>query len=78
MSLLAHQLTSATVRAVTRATVLFLAREYVERLTAAIPEVREYFRSVAAQRAQDNNLRLRGRSLPQDVTEVDASDVLLL
>jgi len=78
MSLLAHQLTSATVRAVTRATVLFLAREYVERLTAAIPEVRDYFSSVAARRAQDNSLRLRGRSLPDDVTEVDASDVLLL
>ncbi|HXU82094.1 MAG TPA: cyclic nucleotide-binding domain-containing protein [Polyangia bacterium] len=78
MSLLANQLTSATVRAVTRGTVLFLAREYVERLTAAIPEVRDYFRAVAAQRAEDNNLRLRGRSLPQDVTEVDASDVLLL
>jgi CRP-like cAMP-binding protein len=78
MSLLANQLTSATVRAVSRATVLFLAREYVERLTAAIPEVRDYFNAVAAQRAKDNSLRLRGRSLPQDVTEVDASDVLLL
>jgi CRP-like cAMP-binding protein len=78
MSLLANQPTSASVRAVTRATVLFLAREYVERLTAAIPEVRDYFRAVAAQRAQDNNLRLRGLSLPQEVTEVDASDVLLL
>jgi CRP-like cAMP-binding protein len=78
MSLLANQPTSATVRALTRATVLFLAREYVERLTAAIPEVRDYFRSVAARRAQDNSLRLRGRTLPQDPTEVDASDVLLL
>ena len=78
MSLLANQPTSATVRAVTRATVLFLAREYVERLTAAIPEVRDYFSGVAARRAQDNSLRLRGRSLPQDATEVDASDVLLL
>jgi CRP-like cAMP-binding protein len=78
MSLLAHQLTSATVRAVSRGTVLFLAREYVERLSAAIPEVRSYFEAVAARRAQDNSLRLRGRSLPQDVTEVDASDVLLL
>jgi CRP-like cAMP-binding protein len=78
MSLLANQPTSATVRALTRATVLFLAREYVERLTAAIPEVRDYFRSVAARRAQDNSLRLRGHSLPEDATELDASDVLLL
>jgi CRP-like cAMP-binding protein len=78
MSLLTNQPTSATVRAVTRGTVLFLAREYVERLTAAIPEIREYFSGVAARRAQDNSLRLRGRSLPQDATEVDASDVLLL
>jgi cAMP-dependent protein kinase regulator len=78
MSLLANQPTSATVRAVTRATVLFLAREYVERLTAAIPEIRDYFSGVAARRAQDNSLRLRGRSLPQDGAAVDASDVLLL
>jgi CRP-like cAMP-binding protein len=78
MSLLSNQQTSATVRAVSPATVLFLAREYVERLTAAIPEVRDYFQSVAAQRAQDNSLRLRGRSLPDDVTELDAADVLLL
>lgn len=78
MSLLANQPTSATVRALTRATVLFLAREYVERLTAAIPEIREYFRSVAARRAQDNNLRLRGRTLPQESQELDVSDVLLL
>jgi CRP-like cAMP-binding protein len=78
MSLLANQPTSASVRAVTKGTVLFLAREYVERLTAAIPEIRDYFAGVAARRAQDNSLRLRGRSLPQDATEVDASDVLLL
>jgi CRP-like cAMP-binding protein len=78
MSLLANQPTSASVRALTRSTVLFLAREYVERLTTAIPEIREYFQSVAVRRAQDNNLRLRGRTLPQNASEVDASDVLLL
>jgi CRP-like cAMP-binding protein len=78
MSLLANQPTSATVRALTRATVLYLAREYVERLTAAIPEVRDYFQRVAVQRAQDNSLRLRGRTLPQEGTELDTSDVLLL
>jgi cAMP-dependent protein kinase regulator len=78
MSLLANQPTSATVRARTRATVLFLAREYVERLTAAIPEIRDYFNRVAVQRAQDNNLRLRGQTLPQQPTELDTSDVLLL
>jgi CRP-like cAMP-binding protein len=77
MSLLTNQPTSATVRALTRATVLFLAREYVERLTAAIPEIRDYFSTVAARRAQDNSLRLRGR-LPEQPNELDVSEVLLL
>jgi CRP-like cAMP-binding protein len=78
MSLITEQPTSATVRAVSRTALLFLARTYVERLTAHIPEVRDYFESVALQRARDNTLRLRGRALPTDVQELDASDILLL
>jgi CRP-like cAMP-binding protein len=78
MSLLSNQPTSATVRSMSRATVLFLAREYVERLAAAIPEIRTYFQTVAARRVQDNSMRLGGLGLPDDPTVVDASDVLLL
>jgi CRP-like cAMP-binding protein len=77
MSLITEQPTSATVRAVSHCALLFLNRTYVERLTANIPEVREYFESVALQRARDNTLRLRGRALPAP-EEIDPADVLLL
>jgi CRP-like cAMP-binding protein len=78
MSLITNQPTSATVRALSHTTLLFLARTYVERLAANIPEVREYFESVALQRARDNSLRLRGRHLPTSADDIDPADVLLL
>jgi CRP-like cAMP-binding protein len=78
MSLLGNQPTSATVRAVTHTTLLFLARSYVERLAMAIPELRSYFESVAAQRARDNNLRLRGRAFPSGEIQIDPSQAILL
>ena len=78
MSLLGNQPTSATVRAVTHTTLLFLARSYVERLAMAIPEMRSYFESVAAQRARDNNLRLRGRAFPSGEIQIDPSQAILL
>ncbi len=61
MSLIANQPTSATVRSLTRCTLLFLARVYVDRLSAAFPEVRAYFAEVAERRARDNNLTPGGR-----------------
>ena len=59
-------------------TLMFLAQSYVERLAVAIPEVRAYFESVAAQRAHDNNLRLRGRAFPSGEVKVDPSQAILL
>jgi CRP-like cAMP-binding protein len=78
MSLLTNQPTSATVRASTHTTLLFLARSYVERLAVAIPEVRAYFESVAVQRARDNTLRLAGRALPSGEIEIDPSHAILI
>jgi CRP-like cAMP-binding protein len=78
MSLLSNQPITATVRALTRTTLLFLARTYVERLAVAIPEVRTYFENVAAQRARDNNLRLRGRAFPSGEIQIDPSQAILL
>jgi CRP-like cAMP-binding protein len=78
MSLLTNQPITATVRAVTRTTLMFLARSYVERLADAVPEVRAYFENVAAQRARDNNLRLRGRAFPSGEVKVDPSQAILL
>lgn len=73
MSLVTDQPTSATVRAVTPTSVLFLAREYVERLAAAIPEVEAYFEKVALDRARDNSLRA---AQPGREFELDVSDVI--
>jgi CRP-like cAMP-binding protein len=78
MSLLTSQPATATVRAMTRTTLLFLARSYVEKLASAIPEVRAYFESVAAQRARDNSLRLRGRAFPSGEVQLDPSQAILI
>jgi CRP-like cAMP-binding protein len=77
MSLLTHQPTSATVRALGKCMLLFLDRTYVERLAGAVPEVRAYFSGVASRRSQDNTLRLGASPLPAEGMEVDLDDLLL-
>jgi CRP-like cAMP-binding protein len=76
MSLVTDQPTSATVSATLRSTVLFLKREYVERLAEAIPQVQAYFEQVALNRARDNTLRFDRGALPTEAVEVDLSDVI--
>ena len=76
MSLVTDQPTSATVRATVGSTVLFLRREYVERLAEAIPQVQAYFEQVALNRARDNTLRVDRGALPTEAIEVDLSDVI--
>jgi CRP-like cAMP-binding protein len=44
----------ATVRAARPSTVLFLAREYFERLTAALPELRTFFEDLTEERLRDS------------------------
>ncbi|HEY6876419.1 MAG TPA: cyclic nucleotide-binding domain-containing protein [Polyangiales bacterium] len=58
MSLLQGAPATATVTASQRSTVLFLAREYVERLIASIPQMREYLEALGDERAMDNRLWL--------------------
>ena len=76
MSLVTDQPTSATVRTATAATVLFLAREYVERLAEAVPQVQAYFEQLALNRARDNTLRSDQGAVPSEEFEVDLSDVI--
>jgi CRP-like cAMP-binding protein len=76
MSLVTDQPTSATVRATMPTAVLFLAREYVERLAEAIPQVQAYFEQVALNRARDNTLRFDRGAQPTEAIEVDLSDVV--
>jgi CRP-like cAMP-binding protein len=76
MSLVTDQPTSATVRAMVPTTVLFLAREYVERLAEAVPEVQAYFEQLAMNRARDNSLRSDKGAVPVGEFDVDLSDVI--
>jgi CRP-like cAMP-binding protein len=76
MSLVTDQPTTATVRAAVPTTVLFLAREYVERLGEAVPEIQAYFEKLALDRARDNTLRFDKGALPNEEFDVDLSDVI--
>jgi CRP-like cAMP-binding protein len=78
MSLLTDQPTSATVRAASPCTLLFLPRIYFDRLTEAIPEVQRYFATVAQRRAADNNVRISAAALPDEAVELDLSDMILI
>ena len=63
-------------RAATPTTVLFLGREYVERLAEAVPEIEAYFEKLALSRARDNTLRTDRGVIPTEGFEVDLSDVI--
>ena len=76
MSLVTDQPTTATVRAAAPTTVLFLAREYVERLAEAVPEVGAYFEELAMNRARDNTLRRDEGAVPTEAIDVDLSDIV--
>ena len=58
MSLLHGAAATATVTAGQRSTVLFLAREYVERLMANVPKMREFLETLGDERAMDTRLWL--------------------
>jgi CRP-like cAMP-binding protein len=56
MSLLSNQPTSATVTAARPSTILFLAREYFQRLVQALPQIRQYFEELAQRRDIETRL----------------------
>ena len=56
MSLISNQPTTATVTAARDSTILFLARDYFQRLIAALPTIRQYFQELAQRR--DVEIRL--------------------
>ena len=59
MSILRNARTAATVVAQRPATVLFLAREYVDRMVAGVPEIKSYLEALAEDREIDNQLAAR-------------------
>ena len=48
------------------ATVLFLAREYVARMVAGVPEIKSYLEALAEDREIDNQLALGEDDVPAD------------
>jgi CRP-like cAMP-binding protein len=59
MSLVRGGPTSATVTALSQSTVLFLGREYVERIVVAVPEIRNYLQALTENRELDTQLALQ-------------------
>jgi CRP-like cAMP-binding protein len=66
MALLRGASTTATVIAQRQATVLFLARDYVARMVAGVPEIRSYLEALAEDRETDNQLALGEDDIPAD------------
>lgn len=66
MALLRNARTTATVVAQRPATVLFLARAYVDRIVDAVPEIRNYLEALAEDREIDNQLLLGEEDTPAD------------
>jgi CRP-like cAMP-binding protein len=66
MSIVRNARTAATVIAQRSATVLFLAREYVARIVAAVPEIKTYLEALAEDREIDNQLALGEDETPAD------------
>jgi CRP-like cAMP-binding protein len=66
VSILRNTPTTATVVAQRSSTVLFLAREYVDRIVAAVPEIRSYLEVLAEDREIDNQLMLGEQDIPSD------------
>jgi CRP-like cAMP-binding protein len=73
MSLLNNQPTTATVRAVRPSTILFLAREYFQRLVQALPAIRQYFQDLSQRR--DIEIKM---ALDQDVARETDPDVRVI
>jgi CRP-like cAMP-binding protein len=73
MSLVNNQPTSASVRAARRSTILFLSRDYFQRLVEALPAIREYFEQLSERRGLESQLLLA-----TDEADVDPErDVLI-
>ena len=66
MALLSNSRTTATVVAQRPATVLFLAREYIAKIVAAVPEIKSYLEALAEEREIDNQLVMGEDEIPAD------------
>ncbi len=79
ISLLAASPATATVTAAQRSTVLFLAREYVERLMSSVPALRAYLETLGDERTMETRMWLDGSarlSTVSDEIEIDLDEAL--
>ena len=73
MSLLTNQPTTATVTAARSSTILFLARDYFQRLVEALPTIRQYFVELAQRRDTETRLAVgQDEEAPERMTSPDA------
>jgi CRP-like cAMP-binding protein len=66
ISLLQHQPTNASVTASAPTTILFLAREYFQRIVSAVPALAEYFQGLSEERLLDTRMAVEGAELDED------------
>jgi CRP-like cAMP-binding protein len=66
MSLIRGGPTSATVTAASPTTVLYLARDYVERIVAAVPEIRNYLQTLTETRELDTQIAMQPEAPGED------------
>ncbi|MBI2893450.1 MAG: cyclic nucleotide-binding domain-containing protein [Deltaproteobacteria bacterium] len=78
ISLIQDEPTTATVTAARQATVMFLAREYFQRLIEAIPSVRAYFEGLAEERLLDTQAVLQGAAAEEHEMELTEDDLVLI
>ena len=71
MSLINNQPTSASVRAARRSTILFLARDYFQRLIQALPEIRRYFEELTERRGMESQLVLGSETIEVEEADTD-------
>jgi CRP-like cAMP-binding protein len=77
MSLINNQPTSASVRAARHSTILFLARDYFQRLIQALPEIRRYFEELTERRGLESQLLLGGEAKDRDPDTDPGAGVLI-
>lgn len=78
IALINDEPTTATVRAATQATVLFLSRERFQVLVDAVPEIREYFEDLGEERLMDTHLTLDELEAEIEAEEIDIDDLIMV
>lgn len=74
ISLVQSSPTTATVTAVTNASVLFLHRDVFQKLLAAVPAIRAYVENLSDERTMDTRISLSSFDLPRAVDPADEAE----